>query len=79
MTFTDLSSGGITAWSWDFGDGGGSTAASPTHVYGAAGHLAEAMPDKSVAWEVTWVGDKHNGRTTIWEDLYQLMPDNGAF
>ncbi|MBX2802411.1 MAG: aryl-sulfate sulfotransferase [Myxococcales bacterium] len=45
------------------------------HVYGAGGHLAEAMPDGQVAWEVTWKGDKHNGRTTPFEDLYQLMPD----
>lgn len=43
------------------------------HVYGAGGHLAEAMPDGTVAWEVTWTGDKHNGRTTPWQDLYELV------
>jgi PKD repeat protein len=33
VDFTDLSTGGATSWSWDFGDGGTSTAQSPTHVY----------------------------------------------
>ncbi len=39
-SFTDASSdadGSIVAWSWDFGDGTATTAASPTHAYGAAG------------------------------------------
>ncbi|HHO49356.1 MAG TPA: hypothetical protein ENK18_00430 [Deltaproteobacteria bacterium] len=44
------------------------------HVYGAGGQLTEATPDGSVAWEVTWEGDKHNGRTTPWADLYALLP-----
>ncbi len=34
VAFTDASSGGeITSWSWTFGDGGTSTAQSPTHEY----------------------------------------------
>jgi PKD repeat protein len=37
FSFTDASSGTITARSWSFGDGTSSTAASPTHVYAAAG------------------------------------------
>ncbi|MCB0429979.1 MAG: PKD domain-containing protein [Flavobacteriales bacterium] len=39
--FTDFSLSGlgttITAWYWDFGDGGTSTLQNPTHVYGATG------------------------------------------
>ncbi|NIR39482.1 MAG: PKD domain-containing protein, partial [Gemmatimonadetes bacterium] len=38
--FTDGSTdadGTIVAWSWDFGDGSGSTAQSPRHTYAAAG------------------------------------------
>lgn len=31
------SSGPITAWSWDFGDGDTSTSQNPSHTYGAAG------------------------------------------
>jgi PKD repeat protein len=34
---TDTSSGGPTAWSWDFGDGGTSTEQSPLHQYMTAG------------------------------------------
>jgi PKD repeat protein len=33
VQFTDLSSGVVSGWSWDFGDGGSSTVASPFHVY----------------------------------------------
>ncbi len=37
VTFTDLSTGNPTGWSWDFGDGGTSTAQNPSHTYNAAG------------------------------------------
>jgi len=37
VTFTDQSSGDITSWLWNFGDGSTSTARNPTHAYTAAG------------------------------------------
>jgi subtilisin family serine protease len=37
VNFTDLSTGSPTSWSWNFGDGGTSTAQNPTRVYAAAG------------------------------------------
>jgi PKD repeat protein len=37
VQFTDLSSGSITGWQWDFGDSNTSTEQHPTHLYAAAG------------------------------------------
>ncbi|MDB9990587.1 PKD domain-containing protein [Flavobacteriales bacterium] len=37
VTFTDLSTGTPTSWSWDFGDGTTSILQNPTHIYASAG------------------------------------------
>lgn len=37
VNFTDLSTGAITSWSWDFGDGNTSTEQNPSHAYAAPG------------------------------------------
>jgi PKD repeat protein len=37
VAFTNTTTGQVTTWVWDFGDGTTSTAQNPTHVYGAAG------------------------------------------
>ncbi|TND07990.1 MAG: cell surface protein [Bacteroidetes bacterium] len=37
ITLTDMSSGGATSWSWDFGDGGNSTLQNPVYTYSAPG------------------------------------------
>ena len=37
VQFTDTTSGGPTAWSWNFGDGATSSVKNPSHVFGRAG------------------------------------------
>jgi PKD repeat protein len=37
VTFTDLSTGTINSWSWDFGDGGNSAVQNPVHQYTTPG------------------------------------------
>ncbi|RKZ19444.1 hypothetical protein DRQ50_02020 [bacterium] len=37
VNFTDLSSGTINTWAWDFGDGGTDNVADPTHIYTVPG------------------------------------------
>src|SRR6267143_3145681 len=46
VQFTDQSTSGsspITSWSWSFGDGGASTAQSPSHMYTAAGNYTVSL------------------------------------
>jgi PKD repeat protein len=43
LAFIDASSGDITSWAWDFGDGGGSTEQNPAHTYAAAGVYTVAL------------------------------------
>ncbi len=40
VAFTDVSTGGITSWSWNFGDGAASDSRNPSHLYTAAGIYA---------------------------------------
>jgi PKD repeat protein len=37
VNFTDQSTGTVTGWSWDFGDGGTSTLQNPSYTYNSAG------------------------------------------
>jgi len=37
VNFSDLSSGPIASWLWNFGDGGASTSQNPSHTYSAGG------------------------------------------
>ncbi|TAL59832.1 MAG: PKD domain-containing protein [Bacteroidetes bacterium] len=41
--FTDLSTGGATAWTWNFGDGNSSSQESPSNIYTATGTFTVTM------------------------------------
>ncbi|MBI4916235.1 MAG: PKD domain-containing protein [Acidobacteria bacterium] len=43
VQLTDSSTGGPTAWSWDFGDGGSSIEQSPAHAFAAPGTYAVTL------------------------------------
>ncbi len=43
VCFTDQSTGSITSWSWDFGDGGTSTQQNPSHTYSDAGDFTVSL------------------------------------
>ncbi len=42
-SFTDQSTGGATSYAWNFGDGGTSTLASPSHTYTASGNYSVTL------------------------------------
>ena len=43
VAFKDQSVGKVTAWKWDFGDGGSSTEQNPQHAYTRAGDFVVTM------------------------------------
>ncbi|MBI5362828.1 MAG: PKD domain-containing protein, partial [Planctomycetes bacterium] len=60
VQFTDESTGGVaTSWSWNFGDGGSSTARNPAHVYTLPG-----------TYTVSLSATNAYGTTTAWRNGY---------
>jgi PKD repeat protein len=43
VTFTDLSTGDVVGWAWDFGDGGTSTVQNPSHEYTEPGRYTVTL------------------------------------
>jgi arylsulfatase A-like enzyme len=77
--FSDLSSGEVTRWRWDFGDGGSSTLENPVYVYRNAGTYAVSLSvegpggtdslTKSALVEVTGSAPRHNVLVILADDL----------
>ena len=68
VQFTDLSGGGVTGWSWDFGDGATSTDQNPSHVYASPGIF-------SVTVTVTGAAGSSSDTTLV--DLIRVPPRAG--
>jgi len=68
VQFTDQSTGNPTSWSWDFGDGGTSTAQNPTHVYQNPG-----------TYTVTLTVSNADGSDTLVRTNYITVNPGGGF
>ena len=55
VSFTDLSTGDPTSWSWDFGDTRTSTTRNPTHVYDSEGQYTVSLTVRNADGEDTEV------------------------
>ncbi len=70
VNFTDLSTGSISSWYWDFGDGSFSTLQNPAHVYTSPG-----------VYDVMLIISNSTGcsDTTLMPGLINLSGPNGTF
>lgn len=64
VQFTDTSAGGPTSWSWDFGDGGSSTARNPVHTYANEG-----------AYTVTLTVENTHDNDTVTKTAYIIVTE----
>ncbi len=71
VTFTDLSTGYLSAWSWDFGDGGSSDARHAVHTYASAGAFTVTLTITGLggADTETRAGYIHAGQVAIYLPL----------
>jgi PKD repeat protein len=53
VSFTDVSTGGATNWSWNFGDGTTATQQNPTHTYRTAGTYSVSLTVKNATGSAT--------------------------
>lgn len=67
VTFTDLTIGTPTAWSWDFGDGGTSSSQNPSHTYTVAG-----------TYTVTLIASKTGATSTATHTNYVVAAPTAA-
>jgi len=78
--FTSQSTGNISSYSWDFGDGGTSTEQNPAHTYDSAGtytvSLAATGPGGSDTETKTGYITVSSGTTAAWTFMLYLDGDN---
>lgn len=82
-TFADSSSGGITAWLWDFGDGNTSTSPDPVHTYATAGNYPVSLIVTNICGSDTLTkelrGVSIDGELGLATVLVQPVPAQGQF
>lgn len=78
VAFIDSSTGNVTSWFWDFGDGGSSSQQNPLHVYAGAGQYSVSLEVGSTCGTDT---ELKVGYVTLSEQLhdsiinYSISPD----
>ena len=78
VQFTDRSTGSITSWAWDFGDGSTSADQSPSHTYATAGQFNVSLSvgdgtnsDSVTKNNVIWATAEQD---TLWEEGFETNP-----
>ena len=59
VMFTDLSTGGVSSWNWDYGDGQSSTDQNPAHTYNNSGTFTVALTVSDGTSEITATKDNY--------------------
>jgi len=72
-----LSGGGITSWSWDFGDSGTSTAMNPTHEYQKSGSYTVRLTVKDSGGSEVTVSKTITVRPSLDGVWSGILDDNG--
>lgn len=65
--FTDMSTGNITSWQWDFGDGNSSTMQSPAHTYAMGGNYTVTLTVTTI-WGCSGVPDTNTVSVLVAND-----------
>lgn len=73
VSFHDESSGSVTSWRWDFGDGATSSAANPTHVYSRIGEYAVTLHVSGPGGESP---DVHTKTIVVYEPPNEMRVEN---
>jgi PKD repeat protein len=85
VQFNDLSTdsgflggGGVTSWSWDFGDSGTSTAMSPTHEYQRSGTYTVRLTVKDSSGNEATMSKSITIRSSL-DGVWSGVLDDGGF
>lgn len=83
VNFIDQSTNNPTSWQWDFGDGGTSTQASPSHIYSTEGSYAVALTvtnnyGADTESKTNYITVSSGGSNTPPTALFTVTPSSGT-